>query len=324
MSRPKIVVVGSSNTDLVIETDKLPVPGETVLGRGFMMAPGGKGANQAVAAARLGAEVTLVARIGNDLFGEQALRGFEKEGIHTDFVIQGSAPSGSAPSGAAPSGAAPSGAAPSGAAPSGAALIMVGGDGENLIAVAPGANAQLSVADVETARGVIERADFLMLQLEIPLSVVQYAATLAARAGVRVILDPAPATEIDDGLLAQVSIVTPNELEAERLTGVRVEDEVSARRAAALLRRRGAETVLLTRGAAGCFVSTAQSSWQIPAPRVESIDTTAAGDTFNGALAWALASGQPLRQAIETASFAAAISTTRRGAQPSMPTLDEL
>ncbi len=296
----RIVVVGSSNTDMVIGSDRLPTAGETVLGGSFLMAAGGKGANQAVAAARLGGAVTLVARVGADLFGDRALRGFEDEGIDTRFVVRDAEE------------------------PSGVALILVDAAGRNLISVAPGANNRLSEADVEAARTAIVQADIVLLQLEVPLEAVRYAARLGRGAGARVILDPAPARELDARLLADLSILTPNESEAHRLTGISVDDASSARRAATILREQGATTVLITLGARGCYLLSDHDRELIPAPAVEAVDSTAAGDTFNGALACALAAGAELSEAVAAASRAAALSVTRRGAQPSMPRLAEL
>ena len=207
MQIPRIVVVGSSNTDMVVKSQRIPTPGETVTGGQFVMAPGGKGANQAVAAARLGAEVTLVARVGDDLFGRQAVEGYQKEGIVTDFIVVDPQHH------------------------TGVALILVDEQGENLISVASGANHAISPQDVEKAAEPIRAADVVMLQLEIPLHVVRRTAQLAVEAGVPVILDPAPAPSepLDGELLRSVTYLTPNESEAERLTGIRVDDEESAR-----------------------------------------------------------------------------------------------
>ncbi len=305
--RPRIVVVGSSNTDMVVEAGRLPAPGETVLGGRFLTAAGGKGANQAVAAARLGCDVALVARLGADPFGDAALAGFEREGIRTDHVSRDPE------------------------APSGVALILVDESGENLIAVAPGANARLSPADVERAAEAIQGADLLLLQLEVPLETVRRAAEIAKAAGVRVLLDPAPApasTEaLDPALLAAVSILTPNESEAERLTGIRVDDDASAERAGRALRERGVGLVVVTLGAGGCLAVGEEGAIRVAAADLagkKAVDATAAGDTFNGALAWALARGRPLAEALAVANRAAAITVTRRGAQPSMPTRREL
>ncbi len=296
----RIAVVGSSNTDMVIAGERLPAPGETVLGGSFLMADGGKGANQAVAAARLGGQVTLLARVGDDPFGERARSAFAREGIDTTAVVVDEE------------------------SPSGVALILVDGAGENLISVAPGANERLSPADVDAAKAAIESAHVLLLQLETPLDSVAHAAKIAATAGVRTVLDPAPAQDLDDSLLSAISILTPNETEAKRLTGVEVDDESGARAAAEVLRKRGVDTVIVTLGARGSYLLCEGHDELIAAPAVEAVDTTAAGDTFNGALACALSAGASLPQAVGAASIAAAISTTRRGAQPSMPLRSEI
>ncbi len=301
MARPRIVVVGSSNTDLVVETAVLPTPGETVIGSDLLTAAGGKGANQAVAAARLGAEVTLVARLGRDAFGDQAIADFRREGVGCEHIVRDEG------------------------LPSGVALIMVGGGGENLITVAPGANAALTAADVDAAREAIEGADVVLLQLEIPVAAIRHAAGLAARAGVAVVLDPAPApASLDDGLLSLVTYLTPNEHEARVLTGIRVDGPAAAHEAAAALRRRGGTNVLITLGAAGCVVHTPKRTLEVAGEMVAAVDSTAAGDTFNGAFAVGLGEGRPLAGAMELANAAAALSVTRRGAQPSMPVRREL
>ena len=297
---PRIVVVGSANTDMVIGGRSLPQPGETVLGGTFWMASGGKGANQAVAAARLGGDVGFVARVGNDLFGERALRDYAAEGIDTTYVETVADVA------------------------SGVALILVDEHGENLISVAPGANEALSVAAVEAARDWIEGADVLLLQLETPLESVAAAARRATAAGTTVVLDPAPARALADELLRDVDVLTPNESEARRLTGVDVVDFDSACAAGELLRSRGVDSVLVTLGRLGCAVVTdAGNEWVRP-PGVEAVDTTAAGDTFNGALARGLESGLELRPSVRLGVRAAALAVTRRGAQPSMPRADEL
>lgn len=298
--RSRIVVVGSSNTDMVVRSPHLPAPGETVLGGEFLMAAGGKGANQAVAAARLGGDVTLLARVGADVFGDRAIRAFEAEGIRTELVLRDPD------------------------AASGVALILVDAAGENLISVAPGANGSLSVEDVEAGRADLDDAAVLLVQLEVPLPSVRAAVEICAGGGGLVILDPAPACELDDELLSSVSILTPNESEAERLTGIPVDDRSSTHRAAGALRARGVETVLVTLGAAGAYLLSADGAELIPSPEVRAVDSTAAGDTFNGALARSLARGDDLRDAIELANRAAAFSVTRPGAQPSMPTPGDL
>lgn len=300
MPKPKIIVVGSSNTDMIIQLERIPRPGETILGGQFSTAAGGKGANQAVAAARAGGQVTFVARVGRDMFGDQALAGFVQDGINVDHIVRDES------------------------APSGVALIFVARDGENSIAVAGGANGQLSPADVQRAASVLTDASMLVMQLETPLPTVQAAAELAAQAGVRLILNPAPAQALPDALLQRVSILTPNETEAELLTGVAVTDEAAANMAADKLLARGVQTVILTLGARGALVVNAASRQLIAGFVVKAVDTVAAGDVFNGALAVAMAEGQPLPQAVRFANAAAAISVTRLGAQPSAPQRHEI
>jgi ribokinase len=299
---PKIVVVGSSNTDMVVKTPHIPAPGETVLGGEFIMAAGGKGANQAVAAARLGGNVTLIARVGRDVFGEQALAGFRREGLDIRYVV------------ADPE------------APSGVALIFVGAEGQNSIAVAPGANACLSPEDVRRAREAIEAADVVLLQLEIPLETVLAAAEIAHRVGVRVILNPAPAPPqpLSTGLLARVDVLTPNESEVGLLSGTQVVDTGNAERAARRLLEQGVGAVIATLGARGALVVTPDDQQFVPSFPVDVVDTTAAGDSFNGGLAVALAEGRSLRDAVRFASACGALATTRMGAQPSLPTADEV
>ena len=302
MNRPRIVVVGSSNTDMVVKSERIPAPGETVTGGQFVIAPGGKGANQAVAAARLGADVTFVAKVGQDVFGDQAIEGYRKEGIVTELILRD----------------------PDRA--TGVALIMVDRQGENLISVASGANHALRPQDVEQAAEQIRTAEVVMLQLEIPMDTVCYTARLAAEAGVPVILDPAPAPAepLDRALLEHVTYLTPNESEAERLTGIPVRDEASARSAAEKLLQSGARHVIVTMGTKGALVAGPQQAVLIPSQPVEARDSTAAGDAFNGGLASALARGLSLEEAVREASLVGALSVTRLGAQPSLPTADEL
>ena len=300
MKTPRILVVGSSNTDMIIKLDRIPRPGETILGGAFVTAAGGKGANQAVGAARAGGQVTFIARVGQDMFGEQAVDGFVRDGINVKYISRDKTN------------------------PSGVALIFVAKDGENSIAVAGGANAKLSPADVKKAKSVFAGASVLVMQLETPLETVQATADLAAKAGVRVILNPAPAQPLPDRLLKRVSILTPNETEAELLTGIAVKDDASAAAAAAKLRARGVQTVIITLGARGAFVATEYGEQLVPGFKVKAVDTTAAGDIFNGALAVALAEGKPLELAVRFANAAAAISVTRLGAQPSAPTRREI
>lgn len=295
MGRSNIVVVGSFNTDMTIRLLRLPRPGETLVGGEFMTAAGGKGANQAVAAARAGGQVSFVARLGRDRLGDEALVGFARDGINVRHVTRDLR------------------------AASGAALILVGRGGENCIAVAGGANERLSPAHVRKAGPVIKRAKILLMQLETPLETIEAAARIAAFNGTWVILNPAPAGALPDRLLRRVSILTPNESEAESLTGIRIKGRADAERAAEKLRGRGVETVILTLGARGALISDSQGAELVPGFKVRAVDTTGAGDVFNGALAVALTEGQTHREAVRFANAAAAVSVTSLGAQPSAP-----
>jgi len=291
-----VVVVGSSNTDLVIKARTIPHPGETVLGGTFVSAPGGKGANQAVAAARLGADVIFVARIGIDGFGDAAVAGLTTEGIHTDFVVRDAQ------------------------AASGVALIVVDERGENAIAVAPGSNGLLSADDVERARDAITDADVLLLQLESPLDTVRHAARLAHAAQVPVVLNPAPAQPLDREFLRRVTVLTPNRGEASLLSGIAVRDVPTAEASATALLGMGAANVVITLGTDGAFWAGPEGAGLVEGTSVDAVDTTAAGDAFNGALAVALATGQAIPAAVHFATVAGALATTRLGAQPSLPT----
>jgi ribokinase len=300
MLNPSIIVVGSSNTDMIVKLDRIPRPGETILGGEFITAAGGKGANQAVAASRAGGHVTFIACVGRDMFGDQAVAGFRRDGINVKYLVRDAA------------------------APSGVALIFVAKDGENSIAVAGGANGRLSPADVKKAKRVFASASAVVMQLETPLATILATAELAAKAGVRVILNPAPAQPLPDKLLKLVSILTPNETEAELLTGIKVSDAKTAAKAAEKLLAKGVETVILTLGARGAFVAGANVLQLVPGFKVKPVDTTAAGDTFNGALVVALGEGRSLIEAVRFANAAAAISVTRMGAQPSVPARKEI
>ena len=300
MSNKRIVVVGSSNTDMVVKSNHLPVPGETVLGGTFQMIPGGKGANQAVAAAALEGEVSLIAKVGNDLFGQDAKEGFLKKGIDITHVKVDEN------------------------TPSGVALIMVDDQGENCISVALGANNELSPEDIDHSEGLIRDAAFLLIQLETPISTVDKTISLAKEHATTVVLNPAPAQNLSDEILRKIHIITPNETEAKILTGIEVNDLSSARKAAKTLKNKGIPIVIITMGSTGAYVMSDDHDELIPGIQVEAIDTTAAGDTFNGALTVALSEHMELREAIKFANAAAAISVTKLGDQTSAPTRDEL
>ncbi|MEM1136613.1 MAG: ribokinase [Bacteroidota bacterium] len=300
MNPVPILIIGSSNTDMVIKTSHFPVPGETILGGEFLMNPGGKGANQAVAAARLGGKVTFICKIGDDLFGKQAKQLFENEDINTDYLLTDDH------------------------LPSGTALITIDASGENTIVVAPGANGNLTVENIKLAEAEFDKCDFILTQLETPLQTVEYIAKLASKKGKKLILNPAPAVHLSDVLLSNLFMITPNETEAELLTGVQVTDVSSAKKAAEELVKKGVKNVIITLGASGAYVLTSEVSDLISAEKVDAVDTTAAGDTFNGGLVTALAKGKSILDAVRFANSAAAISVTRMGAQASIPYLKEL
>lgn len=296
----KVVVVGSSNMDLVVQSSRIPAVGETILGGDFLMVPGGKGANQAVAAAKLGARVCFVAKLGDDMFGRRSLENFKNAGVDTTYVTL------------------------SAEAPSGVALIMVDANGNNVIVVAPGANAKLSGDDVRQAQSDIASSGAVVAQLEVPLETVQAAAQLAREAGVPFVLDPAPARPLPPELLKMVDVLTPNETEAQMLTGIDVTDEGSARAAAEELLSTGVRTVILTMGAQGFLLVSHGRVEVVTAREVEAVDSTAAGDAFTGSLAVGMAQGKPLSEAALFANHVAALSVTKMGAQSSMPTPQEV
>ncbi len=297
---PNILVIGSSNTDMVVKTERFPQAGETILGGEFFMFPGGKGANQAVAAARLGGEVTFICKVGQDIFGTQAVEGFKKEGIATDFCLTDEHTA------------------------SGVALITVNAEGENEIVVASGANNQLTTTDLDNAESAFAAADLVLIQLETPIPTVEYAIAKAGKMGKRVILNPAPAQNISADTYQHLFLITPNETEAELLTGIRVEDDATAAQAADALLAKGVKHVILTLGAKGAYYKSAGQEALVPAEKVKAVDTTAAGDVFNGALTVALAEGKDWLPAIQFAAKAAAISVTRMGAQASAPHRSDL
>ncbi len=295
MPKPSIVVIGSSNTDMVIKTDHLPGPGETILGGTFLMNPGGKGANQAVAAARMGGNISFICKTGEDVFGKQSVRLFQEEGINTSFLISDPV------------------------MPSGVALITVDRNGENCIVVASGANANLHPSDLLPTLKILTESSMVLLQLEIPLETVSYVAAFAFKKNIPVILNPAPACALPDILLKNISILTPNKTEAEMLTGILIDDIPSAKQAAQKIKDRGVKTVIITLGSKGALVFDKNVFTEIPALSVTAVDTTAAGDTFNGSLVVALSEGKNIIEATKYACKASAISVTRIGAQASIP-----
>jgi ribokinase len=300
MQKP-IVVVGSINLDLVASTDRIPQVGETVIGRTLTTFFGGKGANQAVAVARLGYPVSMIGNVGNDAFGTQLRNGLAEAGVNTEHVemVEGS---------------------------SGTALIITGPNGENSIVVVPGANAHVTPKSLERAAPLLKQAGFILVQLEIPLETVEYLAEFAERYDIPFMLDPAPARELPASLLRRVSWLTPNETETRELLKANLDDnEQSANAAADQLLSRGVKNVVLKLGSRGCVVAQgSQSKERIPAFSVNAVDTTAAGDAFNAGFAVGLISGYSASESGVFASAVAALSVTRPGAQPSMPRSDEV
>lgn len=296
----RIIVIGSSNTDMVIKSKKLPLPGETILGGTFLMNPGGKGANQAVAAARLGGNVTFVTKIGNDMFGSEAVGLFASENIDTRYIIKD----------------------PDN--PSGVALIIVDENGENSIVVAPGSNSHLTAYDIEEEVFETVLSDIFIMQLEIPIGTVEFIAQKTSGKGNRVILNPAPARQLSDDLLSCLFLITPNETEAEQISGIRVIDLSTAEKAATIIRKKGVKNVIITMGASGAYLQSDGISKMIHVVPVKATDTTAAGDVFNGAIAVAMSEGMDLENAVLFANKAASISVTRMGAQSSAPYRKEI
>jgi len=291
----RVVVIGSYNTDMTIKTKRLPNPGETVIGGFFSTGGGGKGANQAIAAARVGAEVSFVARVGNDALGKEGIRRLNEEHINTQYIYCDND------------------------LPTGVAFIIVDESGENSIVVASGANASLSPADIETAKSQISSADILLVQLESPIKSVYAAVKEAHDNGVIVILNPAPARELEKHLLQYIDIITPNVIEAEMLTGIKVTDEGSLHRIVNRFFEYGIKNVLITLGSKGYFAGLPNVMEIIPAYNVRTNDTTGAGDVFSGSLAAFLAEGMMIESAARMANASASISVTRMGAQESAP-----
>ena len=299
MARPQICVVGSLNMDLVVQTPVLPSAGETLLGGPFATFLGGKGANQAVAAARAGAEVTIVGCVGDDAYGTAIRAGIEAEGIDVRHILE------------------------RGDVASGVALIAVTPDGQNTIIVAPGANTTLTVEDIEHAAGAIAAADVLLLQLEVPLAVVVHAATLAHGAST-VVLNPAPVQPLPEALVRSADYIVPNETEAAALTGVTPAGWTTAAEAARVLQQMGVENVVITLGSRGALLLHGTETHRQPAYTVDAVDTTAAGDAFLGAFAVALAEGLTAPDAVRRGAAAGALAATQYGAQPSLPTREEI
>jgi ribokinase len=290
-----IVVLGSLNMDLIVRTARIPRPGETVHGNDFRTVPGGKGANQAAAAARLGAHVTMLGRVGQDAFGDEMLDNMLTQGVETDYILRDRRE------------------------PSGIALIQVQEDGNNSIVVAPGANGRVSIDDVDRATDLIWGASFLVVQFEVPLPVVRYAIGVAASKGVPVVLNPAPAYAVDAAFLEGVYCLVVNETEAETLTGLPVTDLASARTAATELQAMGVPVVIVTLGGDGALLMGEGKTLHVPARSVEVVDTTAAGDAFIGGLVASLDRGLDLPDAVRYATCAGTLATTVLGAQTSLP-----
>jgi ribokinase len=294
-----IFVIGSTNTDMVVKTDQFPLPGETKLGGRFFMNAGGKGANQAVAAARLGGQVTLVTKLGNDIFGNESLAGFKKENINTQYVFVTEEE------------------------PSGTALIIVNAEGENCIVVAAGANARLLPEDIDKVKNLGE-ADIILMQLEIPMETIIHAAGIAKASHQKLIINPAPAQMLEDELMEGLFLITPNETEAQVLTGITVVDEKTAAAAAGIFLNKGVQHVVITLGSQGVYFQDHNIRLKIPATPVKAVDTTAAGDVFSGALAVALTEDMEWERALQFAVQAASLSVTRLGAQSAVPYRKEL
>jgi ribokinase len=296
----KVVVVGSLNMDVIMMVPRLPKPGESVIGGRFFTSSGGKGANQAIAAKRAGAEVTLIARVGNDILGIQAIDEFGKEGIRVDHIIKDPK------------------------APTGCASIFLTEKGEKSSAIASGANANLSPADIDSVKDTIANSDVLLMQLETPIETIKHAAAIAMQYNVKVVLSPAPPRTLSDELLQYISILTPNQNEINLLTGIQIRDHKSAEEAGRILIAKGIDSVVITLGAKGALLIDVGGVEHIPSFKVKVVDRTGVGDVFNGVLALSLAEGKILREAVRYANAAAALSVTRLGAQMSAPRKEEI
>lgn len=298
--RPKICVVGSSNMDLISKIPRLPKMGETLVGHSFHMGCGGKGANQAVMAAKLGAQVTMVTKLGRDPLGEMTFKNYRDLGIDTAYIFFDEKRF------------------------SGVAPILVDDQGRNMIVIVPGANDGLSPEDARTAQKAILSADILICQLEVPIETTLEAFRIAKEGGVRTILNPAPAHPLPDELYKLSDIFAPNETETELLIGMPVKTLEEAEEAAKKLRQAGPETVIITLGEKGALLVDEEGTTHVPAVETDAVDTTGAGDAFIGSLAYFLAEGRPMRDAIRRANAVAAISVTKVGTQVSFPTREEV
>lgn len=295
-----IVVIGSLNMDMVVRTKRSPDAGETLIGQAFALSPGGKGANQAVAAARLGAEVSMIGRVGKDTFGSEMLEIIRNEGIHIEHISVSEHQA------------------------TGVASIVIEEDGENRIIVVPGANIELTVEDIQALEAVISQAKIIVLQLEMDLAMSEQATAIAHRKGIPVILNPAPARVLKDEMLAQVSYLTPNETEAGILSGMTVDSAETAEQAARILLQKGVQNVIVTLGSKGALIVNAEGAKAVPGFPVKAVDTVAAGDSFNGALAQQLVLGKTLEEAVSFANAVGALAVGKEGAIPSLPQLSEV
>ncbi len=297
---PKIIVVGSSNTDMVVKTQRFPEPGETIIGGDFFMFPGGKGANQAVAAARAGGDVTFICSVGDDVFGQSALEGYRDEGIDVNAakIVKDAA--------------------------SGVALITVNGEGENEIVVASGTNTNLSPIYVSEVMEEMDNDGIFLTQLETPIETIEYLARYSKLTDQPLIINPAPAQKLSDAILDGLFLITPNETEAKILTGISVDDDPSMEAAAQALLDSGVQHVIITLGSRGAFFMNREEKFLVPSHQVKVIDTTAAGDVFNGVLTVCLSNNMGWRESIAYANKAAALSVTKMGAQGSAPYKEEI
>jgi len=298
--RASVAVVGTSHMDFIAYVDDFPEPGETVLGKGFATLHGGKGANQAVAASRLGAICYLISKVGDDFVGESIIENAVKNGVVVDYLKKDAR------------------------SHSGVALIYVSASGENMIAVAPGVDSLVSEDDVVSARDAIASSDVVVAQLEIPVKTAEFSMRFAKGVGRKTLLNPAPASELSEGVLRYVDFITPNRAELAKLSGMKVEDDASISEAAGLLLERGVGCVLVTLGKRGSMVVTRSIQELVPAYEVKAVDTVGAGDAFNGALAVALSAGCDVLEAARFANLVAALKVTRRGAQSGLPTFREV